>query len=234
MTNKVIAEARFKWGEDDMTGEKGFMPTAVPDGNAVTGMVAAHDVCEHAVSTMGMTLDSEIQAFGAIAFGRMVTGWTDETKYGTFHRDPKPKDLGEELAQLIWDGYMKDQRFSYCPIPTVRIERGTGQDLATLMHHCKKWFLDSDNVDPECNKIERDDVLQKLRERGLRLLRHGWARARSMYGHPHTLAGHFENVMRTVDKYLKYEECFGGEELVVRLNTRTGDIKVRIDRTYDY
>lgn len=221
----------FEWKEHPESGATGWLLKGAPGVyDPGRGLQVAHDCFEH-LDYAG-TLESELEAFGAILY---IRGNTYNNYWAVTNPRARDLDPSSILAEELAD-FLAEREMSVRPRNTHRFIPLSDEDdeevilrMAKLCVPYLREYLEAHNVEPNFREIRQ----------ALRMAPH-WMRAgyrktqRRWKMNRFDLCELFIMVEELVDKCAERAEY--GDELVVRIETDAAICQVFIDREerYDY
>ncbi len=211
---------KFVWGHDDEFGIDGWKPALIPEFNVVAGFGLAHDVLEH-FSASDSSIESEFLAFGAILYMRAEGEyWANNAR---INYDPADNMYGE-VAQFLTDDKGRNLKR---PGRTKRLD----SDLEDIL----------DNIRTKASRMMReewggddsdDSRNDRLLEWAIGWMRKGYRKAARRWdiNHAYRRVGLFMELERELEDF-KHGDY--GDTLVISINKKNLDVRVRIDHEYD-
>lgn len=223
----------FKWDEDER-GIEGWIMRDMPHFDAGTGLTVAHDILEHFDN--GTELEDEMQAFGAIVYGRVEGGYWSLIANGHY---TKPAEvLSRDLSEFL---------FGHGQIATLqdRVTRPIGTDddygteetfaaiaAETLRLGERDWDPEEDEHgnDIELTNAQKEAMRETMR-RAVSWMRVGYRRAqrRWKFSNRETFASMFYELERKIEDVTKQGRFGYGDEF-----TTHDELHVSVGRNFDF
>lgn len=218
----------FKWGEDER-GIEGWLMKDMPHFDSAYGLGVAHDTLEHFDN--GDCISDELQAFGAIVFGRILGGYWAMQR-GDYSGERRPAvQLAADLVEFIFRNDATIPARATRPLPSddYDVEPVLADIAACTVEHALREQTCWDEWEPK----SREEMESIMRD-AVSWMRVGYRRAqrRWAHGNPEQFACLFYDLEAKVDELTKRGPERGEwcemDELHISVSPSGMDFKIRV------